>query len=243
MGIIPKRIWKEIKRANKKANRLRRKLGLKNAKSKCTKDSLYEIEVKVPYEDYKNGKIPSSLEDCNEYAYFYTRDDLYFGAEKIKNGKLKEYYETLNPNNFIAIENEGDNCFSDHYVSYNNIMSSNRDSIINTLNGMIKNKEYQFKINGKKYYANYYSITPKNEIDQIYFYEIKYSKGCRDFLYDFDGKYGREILRYSFKENRIDKVYFETKDKDNLIFYYTNPNENWTCNEVLVSLHFQVLYK
>lgn len=235
MMTIPKRIWKEIKRTNKKANRLRRKLGLKNAKSKCTKDSLYEIEIKVSYEDYKNGKIPS-LEDCNEYAYFYTRDDLYFGVEKVKNGKLKEYYESLNPNNFIAIENEGNNCFSDQFIRYNNIVSSNRDYIIYTINDLIKNKIYQFKVNGKKYYANYFSITPKNEIDQIYFYEIKYSKGCRDFLYDFIGKCGREILRYSLKENKIDKVYFETKDENNkLVFYYADPN-TWVCNEVLIEI-------
>lgn len=86
-------LLKEIKRANKKANKLRRSLGFKDAKSKCTKKTLIKV---VSYEDFLKGQdcTPHSYDD---YVVLYERDDGYYGAERITDGELKEIYVDLLP--------------------------------------------------------------------------------------------------------------------------------------------------
>lgn len=227
MEALPRRIRKEIKRANRKANRLRRKLGLKNAKSKCTKKTITEIEIKVPYEDFMNGKIPS-LEDAKEYAYFYDRDDKYFGSEKIKDGKLKEFYEYLTHFNF-----------SDSDIIFKNlsICGFTIDDTIKMLNEKIKNN-ILLKIDNHKFHLNYFSYNAKTlNKDHAYFYEDEFSN-FRCLLKDKYNFLGREILRFSFIENRIDRIYFETINNKKTIFYYydIDKNLNQICNEVLISI-------
>lgn len=86
-------LLKEIKRANKKANKLRRSLGFKDTKSKCTKKTLIKV---VSYEDFLKGQdcTPHSYDD---YVILYERDDGYYGAERITDGELKEIYVDLLP--------------------------------------------------------------------------------------------------------------------------------------------------
>ena len=86
-------LLREIKRANKKANKLRRAFGFKDAKSKCTKKTLIKV---VSYEDFLKGQdcTPHSYDD---YVILYERDDGYYGAERITDGELKEVYVDLLP--------------------------------------------------------------------------------------------------------------------------------------------------
>lgn len=211
METLPRKIKREIKRANRKANRLRRKLGLKNVKSKCTKKTITEIEIKVPYEDYINGKIPS-IKDTKEYAYFYNRGDGYFGAEKIKDEKLKEYYEIINP----SISEDFFNRRQIYKIK--NFYISSLKELVEILSNNIKN-ELVFGLNGKIFYLNYCSFNLKNQITDLYFYEYGISSN-HEFLKDVL-KEGREILRFSLEKNRLDRVYLEEKTKENLtVFYY-----------------------
>lgn len=223
METLPRRIKREIKRANRKANRLRRKLGLKNAKSKCTKKTITEIEIKVPYEDYINGKIPS-IKDTKEYAYFYDRGDGYFGAEKIKDGKLKEYYH-YNYSNFLIRKGlEKDLIKNNFILSPYDVFEELEKNIL---------QEYDiFYINGKLFFKNYYSINKNNEIEDIYYYESKFSTS-RLLIHDKNGVLGREIIRVSNNTKKINKVYFETTfEKDKTIFYYYDTS--FKCHEVLL---------
>lgn len=225
METLPRRIKREIKRANRKANRLRRKLGLKNAKSICNKNNITEIEIKVPYEDFINGKIPS-LKDVKEYAYFYNRDDGYFGAEKIKDGKLKEYYH-YNYSNFLIRKGlEKD-------LIKNNFNFSAYDVFEELENTILPNNDI-FYVNGKLFFKSYYSINKNNEMDDIYYYESGFSK-VRLLTHDKEGILGREIIRVSNKTKKINKVYFETQTDDNrTIFYYYDASMK--CQEVLLTL-------
>lgn len=225
MEALPRKIRKEIKKANRKANRLRRKLGLKNAKSKCNEKNITEIEIKVSYEDFINGKIPS-LDDAKEYAYFYDRDDGYFGAEKIKDGKLKEYYH-FNYSNFLIRNGlEKDFIKNNFNLSPYDVFEELEKNIL---------KEYDiFYINGKLFFKNYYSINKNNEIEDIYFYESEFST-CRLLIHDKEGILGREIIRISNNTKKINKIYFETKlEKNKTIFYYYDMA--FKCHEVLLEV-------
>lgn len=225
METLPRKIRKEIKRANRKANRLRRKLGLKNAKSKCTKKTITEIEIKVSYEDYINGKIPS-IKDAKEYAYFYDRCDGYFGAEKIKDGKLKEYYH-YNYSNFLIRKGlEKDFIKNNFNLSPYDVFEALEKNIL---------QEYDiFYINGKLFFKNYYSINNNNEIEDVYYYESKFSTN-RLLIHDKEGIIGREIIRVSNDTKKINKIYFETTfEKDKAIFYYYD--SSFKCHEVLLEI-------
>lgn len=224
METLPRKIKREIKRANKQANRLRRKLGLKNAKSKCTKKTITEIEIKVPYEDYINGKIPS-IEDAKEYAYFYDRGDGYFGAEKIKDGKLKEYYH-YNYSNFLIRKG-----LEKDFIK-NNFNFSVYDVFEKFESTILPNNDI-FYINGKLFFKSYYSINNNNEIEDTYYYESSFSTS-RLLIHDKEGILGREIIRVSNKTKKINKVYFETlTDNNKTIFYYYDTSME--CQEVLLT--------
>ena len=240
MENLPKRIKREIFRANKKANKLRRKYGFKNAKSKCTKDTLFEIEIKVPYEDFIAGKIPN-IEEAKEYAYFYNRDDMYFGVEKIKDGKLKEYYEQTMP--YIKMFSKNFNEIIDTFKCLNIANINNQNELIKFLNEKeILKDNYIFKINNSIFYLNYSSFDIDiNDVDEIYFYQYEFTKN-RIFLRNMNDcifKNGREIIRYSKELNRIDRIYFETRTNDDkIIFYYYDVIDNKlkNCSEVLIRI-------
>ena len=241
MEDLPRKIRREIKKANKLSNKLRRKMWLKNAKSRCTKDTFTEIEVKCSYEDFIAGKIPS-IEEAKEYAYFYKRDDGYFGAEKIKNGKLKEFYEMCIPHNKNVYEK----------MNYTNICSGNITDLLKEIEILIENKNNIFCINGVKYYVNYFSIDPKSldsehiyiyplEIDSIkdlsIFYMFKNFFKYNNIFKNLEGIYF-PIFRYNKNRKIIDLIYLENLYKDFLNFYYFNiENKNLlSLREMLIRI-------
>ena len=225
MEDLPRSIRKEIRKANILSNKLRRKMGLKDAKSQCTEDTFTEIEVKCSFEDFKAGKIPD-IKNAKEYAYFYDRDDGYFGAEKIKDGKLKEFYEVCLPYGRIAYNN----------INYINLQIGTIQELLLEIENMIKNGYNSFCINGVKYYMNYYSINPQNlSKEYLYIYPLNADNYTKDLniFYMFENFFEYKklifdnlegiyfpIFRYSFIKNRIDLVYLENFCSGSIFFYY-----------------------
>lgn len=234
MEDLPRKIRREIKKANKLSNKFRRKMGLKNAKSRCTDDTFTEIEVKCSYEDFIAGKIPS-IEEAKEYAYFYERDDNYFGAEKIKNGKLKEFYEKILIDSYA---NYGINVCSVKIETLKSI------DILNLINSFIKNKKYNFIVNGIEYYPSYFSINAKTlKKEHLYFYPVQYGSTIIRNISKYHGiLYGKkryfEIFRYSFISNKIDKIYVEDilNDNDKIFYYFDVENNIIDCHEILMTI-------
>lgn len=218
MKQIPEHLRKEIIRANKKRNRLHRKLfgGI----NEVTDYNFDHIEVKMSRDEFLN--YDGSGFNYNEYAYFYKPDGKYsLCAEKIKNHKLKEYYENIVY--FEVTFNPFAKKFYGKFDDCLNLLESNftKEDIVSG-----------FYLNDVYYSPQYYSITTKNEIESMYFYSTQ--SIC--LLDEFLGDIGTTILRINTKDFKISKIYFHPSQQKDLIniFYYYNRNEK-QFSEVIVS--------
>lgn len=243
MEDLPRSIRREIKKANALSNKLRRKMGLKNAKSRCTKGTFTEIEVKCSFEDFKNGKVPD-IKNAKEYAYFYDRDDGYFGAEKIKDGKLKEFYELCVPQRKVSYYNI--NCID--------LRAGTIQDLLKEIENLIENGNNLFCIDGVKYYMNYYSINPQSlDKEYVYLYPLEVNNDIKDislfYMFKNFSEYKVDIFdnlkeiyfpifRYSFISKKIDLIYLENIYKGSMVFYYFNIRDEKFLNlkEILLSI-------
>jgi hypothetical protein len=89
---LSKKLLKAIRKASKKALRWRRKAGFKDARDWCKT----EPKAILSYHDFIAG---TSTKEPNEadFVFTYERADGYFGAERLVDGRLKEFYEWLLP--------------------------------------------------------------------------------------------------------------------------------------------------
>lgn len=225
MRLIPENLRREIKRANKKANKLRRKNGYP-AVSKINDFNFTNIEVKIPIEDLNKDDIDL----FKEYAYFYNREDLLMGAEKIKDGKLKEYYDKATYFDYNLKD----------FESFSLICS--KDLIVKKLDDYFMQNgipEIGFKINNHSYMKRYYSFNSEtNELEDIYFYRkevlttsdiiisSKYLSGSNNCT---------DIIRVSNKTFKVNKLYLSVDKPDlhvkglndpDYCFYYFSPEQN-----------------
>lgn len=239
MKRIPEHLRKEIFRANKKRNRLNNKYA--KAITKISDINFNRIEVKLDRKELENDKQYSILTDkFDEYAYFYSRYDNRMGAEKIKHGKLKEYYDSIVK--FKLKENK----FCPKFISLNDVL--NKKLSLEELFG-------GFYIGNSYFYLNYCSINAKtNQIDDYYFYTEDFEYFDNFYFLQKDTLKSTLILRLDAHTNEISKIYVQSFDLRNLniqrkfketienIFYYINP-KTLDYESLLVSINFPLSTK
>lgn len=227
MKRIPEHLRKEIIRANRKKNRLSKKLiGTTN---KITDLNFDHLEVKVPAEKFLDLNDSSICYD--EYAYFYdSKNKETFNIEKVKHGKLKEYYERFLNLHII------DNSFAKHF---NGRFFDCIDELSRTMTK--EDLLAGFYINGIYFYSNYYTVNLKNEITEIYFQ----SKSPCLLLPNSELTSKVVILRFDINTFTLTKIYtLELYDSSNVyhkkyngaksFFKYYTPDEELKLQEVLI---------
>lgn len=232
MKQIPESLLREINRAHKKSDKLRRKLGYTGLRSrKLTKDDIYEIEVKVSPEEYEklNGRLPE-LEEIDftdrQWAYFYNRKETtLFTAEKILNGELKEYYAEIST-------------VHSHLENEMHIFSGYGPWLVNMLDYQMSMSTLLtgFNINGVPFYPNYVSVDPAtNKPDQAYFYAPS-EKLTNFFVRNQTGQ--SEIVRVSLADYKVSQIYTMRKiDEDHCAFAYYKPDNLVKPYVYLISIH------
>lgn len=236
MKRIPEHLRKEIFNANEKRNELNNKYA--KAETKISNINFNRIEVKLDRKEFENDKKYSILTDkFDEYAYFYSRYDNRMGAEKIKNGKLKEYYDNVVDFNLL------NNHEAIHFDSLNDILNKEL-SFIDLFGG--------FYLKNSFFYLNYCSINAKtNQIDDFYFYTKDFQFFDEFEFMSKDRLKSTMILRLDAHTNKISKIYIQSCDVDFIqkkfietvdnVFYYINP-ETMDYESLLVSINFPITF-
>lgn len=162
-------------------------------KEKATFDNIKFIEFKISKDEFlsQNGKF-----SFNEYS-IGNKTEKFLNVLKIKNHKLKEYYEVIMP---FIIKN-------DYAPSFNGNLKQCFDLINQIVN---KNNILSgFKINNNFFTCCYISVNTNNEIDDFYF-------RCNNpIICDFGEFFGEKCLitiRFNAKTFKINKIYITIVD-------------------------------
>lgn len=215
-------LLKVINKAHIKSDKLRKKLGFARLKSyRLTKEDIFDIEVKLTpeeYEKYKDKDIKLSEIDLanRQWAYFYDRKDVnLFSAEKIYNGKLKEYYVSVTDTNSLYTEKS--NNLMPRFNASGKFLVEMLDNVLSFSNVLTG-----FVLNGIHFYPNYVSVdASSNKADEVYFYSSESSGHTRFFI---DQLNSYEIIRVNLHTFKIDQIYSETVNDKKFTFKYYKPS-------------------
>lgn len=217
-------LLREINRAHKKAHKLLVKAGYKGLKySKLSKDDIYEIEIKLTPEEFKavQGK-DIHIEDYDlkdrDIAYFYDRKDAdIFTCEKIRNGKLKEYYASVF--DLVLKLHDDEASFAQRFNGFGK-------QLVNVIDCTLRRSSLAtgFFVNDVFFYPSYMSFDiDKNAPDEMYFYPDMNEHTESFYLSKDFSKKTIEIIRVNISSLKVSQIYVETFLGDgNVEFVYYN---------------------